>query len=215
MSLILNLETSTKNCSVSIARKGICLLSIEEYSDEFIHSEKLHLLIQYAINISKIDLNHLKSVCVSKGPGSYTSLRIGISAAKGLCCALKIPLLSVDTLTVITQKINIKDGFLVPMIHAQSDLVYTSLFNHSKMRLTPIFVKKFGYNLFKSITKNKRVYFFGNVNFSKKEKKFFYELFRFIPKKITPSAMEMCSLSYEKFCNKEFNNIETFMPFYL
>ncbi|WP_185870560.1 tRNA (adenosine(37)-N6)-threonylcarbamoyltransferase complex dimerization subunit type 1 TsaB [Blattabacterium cuenoti] len=215
MSLILNLETSTKNCSVSIAKNGICLISIEENSDKFLHSEKLHTFIQYAITISKIDFNNLESICVSQGPGSYTSLRIGISAAKGLCCSLGIPLLSVDTLTIMVQKINHiqdEDGFLIPMIHAKSDFVYTSLFNQSKKMLCPISIKKLGDNFFQSITKNRKVYFFGNVGFS--EKKIFFKNFRFISQ-INPSAMEMSFLSYVKFCNKEFNKIETFRPFYL
>ncbi|WP_185851630.1 tRNA (adenosine(37)-N6)-threonylcarbamoyltransferase complex dimerization subunit type 1 TsaB [Blattabacterium cuenoti] len=211
MSLILNLETSTKNCSVSIAKNGVCLMSIEENSNEFLHSEKLHTFIQNAIQISKIDLSHLESICVSKGPGSYTSLRIGISAAKGLCCALGIPLLSLDSLTILSQKINIQNGFLIPMIHAKSDLVYTSLFNHSKKMLYPISIKKLGDNFFKSFPKKNKVYFFGNVDFS--EKKIFSENFRFIFR-MSPSAIEMSFLSYVKFCNKEFNKIETFRPFY-
>ncbi|AER40596.1 MAG: tRNA (adenosine(37)-N6)-threonylcarbamoyltransferase complex dimerization subunit type 1 TsaB [Flavobacteriales bacterium] len=212
MSLILNLETSTTNCSVSIAKNGVCIASIEENSDQYLHSEKLHTFIQYAIKISKIDINDLQSICVSKGPGSYTSLRIGISAAKGLCYSLGIPLLSLDALTVMSQKVDVKDGFLIPMIHAKSDLFYTSLFNESKKRLCPISIKKFNEDSFKSITKDKKVYIFGNINLT--ERKLFTNLFHFIHR-IYPSAMDMSFLSYVKFCDKKFNNIEKFIPFYL
>ncbi|WP_341652987.1 tRNA (adenosine(37)-N6)-threonylcarbamoyltransferase complex dimerization subunit type 1 TsaB [Blattabacterium cuenoti] len=213
MSLILNLETSTKNCSVSIAKNGICLTSIEECSKEYFHSEKLHTFIQYAINISGIHLKDLKSVCVSKGPGSYTSLRIGASAARGLCCALNIPLLSVDTLTVMSYKINIKKGFLIPMIHAKSDFFYTSLFNESKKRLNPIRIKKLDDDFFKSISEYKKVHFIiGNIS-SLKKNKFITGKRKLLYK--TPSAMDMSLISYKKFCKKKFDNIEKFIPFYL
>ncbi|WP_341656450.1 tRNA (adenosine(37)-N6)-threonylcarbamoyltransferase complex dimerization subunit type 1 TsaB [Blattabacterium cuenoti] len=213
MSLILNLETSTKNCSVSIAKNGICLTSIEECSKEYFHSEKLHTFIQYATSISGIHLKDLKSVCVSKGPGSYTSLRIGASAARGLCCALNIPLLSVDTLTIMSYKINIKKGFLVPMIHAKSDFFYTSLFNESKKRLNPIRIKRLDDDFLKSISEYKKVHFIiGNI-LSLKKNKFITGKRELLYK--MPSAMDMSIISYKKFCKKKFDDIEKFIPFYL
>ncbi|WP_341655234.1 tRNA (adenosine(37)-N6)-threonylcarbamoyltransferase complex dimerization subunit type 1 TsaB [Blattabacterium cuenoti] len=213
MSLILNLETSTKNCSVSIAKNGICLTSIEECSKEYFHSEKLHTFIQYATSISGIHLKDLKSVCVSKGPGSYTSLRIGASAARGLCCALNIPLLSVDTLTIMSYKINIKKGFLIPMIHAKSDFFYTSLFNESKKRLNPIRIKRLDDDFLKSISEYKKVHFIiGNI-FSLKKNKFITGKRKLLYK--MPSAMDMSIISYKKFCKKKFDDIEKFIPFYL
>ncbi|BBA17008.1 tRNA (adenosine(37)-N6)-threonylcarbamoyltransferase complex dimerization subunit type 1 TsaB [Blattabacterium cuenoti] len=214
MSLILNLETSTKNCSVSIAKNGICLTSVEESSEDYFHSEKLHAFIQYVINISGIHLKDLKSVCVNKGPGSYTSLRIGASAARGLCSALNIPLLSVDTLTIMVMGYNfIKKGFLIPMVHAKSDFFYISLFNESKKRINPIKIKKLDDDFFKSISKKyKKVHFIGNTFslkkkfFSTKKNNFFYK---------NPSAMDMSLISYKKFCKKSFSNMEKFIPFYL
>ncbi|WP_185869099.1 tRNA (adenosine(37)-N6)-threonylcarbamoyltransferase complex dimerization subunit type 1 TsaB [Blattabacterium cuenoti] len=211
MSLILNLETSTKNCSVSIAKNGLCLVSIEEYSKEYFHSEKLHTFIKYATEISKIHLKDLKSVCVSKGPGSYTALRIGSSSAKGLCYSLGIPLLSMDSLTILSQKINVKSGFLIPMIQAKSDLFYTSLFNESKKRLYPISIKKIHDDFFTRFTKNQKVHFIGNVDFSVEKliskKNFFFKAY--------PSAIDMSFISYVKFCDKKFDDIEKFVPFYL
>ncbi|WP_185861328.1 tRNA (adenosine(37)-N6)-threonylcarbamoyltransferase complex dimerization subunit type 1 TsaB [Blattabacterium cuenoti] len=213
MSLILNLETSTKNCSVSIAKNGICLTSVEECFQEYSHSEKLHTFIEYAINISGFQIKDLKSICVSKGPGSYTSLRIGVSAAKGLCSALDIPLLSIDTLTIMISKINIKDAFFVPMIHAKSDFFYTSLFDKSKKRLDPIRIRKFDYDFFQNLfLKYKKVYFIGNIPVIY-EKKFLFSKNRFLYK--MPSAIDMVLVSYKKFCKKKFNNIEKFIPFYL
>lgn len=215
MSLILNLETSTKNCSVNIAKKGISLIHVEECFDKHLHSEKLHTFIKYAMKISNIDLNNLSSICVSRGPGSYTSLRIGSSTAKGLCISLGIPLLSIDSLTIMIQKINnIKNGFLIPMIHAKSNSFYTCLFNESKKKLGAISIKEIDKNFFKKNTiENKKVYILGNVDFLKT--KFFLEKnFVFLSKRY-PSAMDMSNISYIRFREKKFHDVENFSPFYL
>ncbi|WP_185872808.1 tRNA (adenosine(37)-N6)-threonylcarbamoyltransferase complex dimerization subunit type 1 TsaB [Blattabacterium cuenoti] len=215
MSLILNLETSTNNCSVSIANKGKCLIMIEEYLDPPIHSDKLHLFIQYAIDISKICISQLKSICISKGPGSsYTSLRIGMSAAKGLCNSLDIPLLSLDSLTIMCHKINnIKSEFLIPIICTKSNYFYTSIFNKFKKRITPIYKKKNDcmINFFKDFMKNKhQAYYFGyNINSLSVINSLHY-----IPYIFFPSSMEMSILSYIQFCNNKFENITKLIPYY-
>ncbi|WP_185851047.1 tRNA (adenosine(37)-N6)-threonylcarbamoyltransferase complex dimerization subunit type 1 TsaB [Blattabacterium cuenoti] len=218
MTFILNLDTSTKNCSISIAKSGISLISIEEHSDKYLHSEKLHTFIQYAIKIAKIDIKNLKSICINQGPGSYTSLRIGMSAAKGLCCSLGIPLLSLDSLTILCQQVNLKEGLLIPMIHAKSDLFYTSLYSHLKKRLSPIFIKKFNKDFLKSIVKGKKLhYIFGDIDSfitnKKNEKLFVMDNLRFIPH-VYPSSMDMSLLSYKRYCNKKFSKIEKVTPFY-
>ncbi|WP_185882466.1 tRNA (adenosine(37)-N6)-threonylcarbamoyltransferase complex dimerization subunit type 1 TsaB [Blattabacterium cuenoti] len=215
MSLILNLETSTNNCSISIANKGKCLIMIEEYLDPPIHSDKLHLFIQYAIDISKICIHQLKSICISTGPGLYTSLRIGMSAAKGLCNSLDIPLLSLDSLTIMCHKINnIKSEFLIPIICQKSNYCYTSIFNKLKKRITPIYKNKNDcmINFFKNFMKKKnKAYYFGyNINCIINS----LHYMPYIPYMIYPSSMEMSNLSYIQFCNKKFENITKLIPFY-
>ncbi|WP_185855561.1 tRNA (adenosine(37)-N6)-threonylcarbamoyltransferase complex dimerization subunit type 1 TsaB [Blattabacterium cuenoti] len=217
MSLILNLETSTKNCSVSISNSGKCLVSLEEYSKQYLHIEKLHIFIENAIKISKINLTDLQSICVSKGPGSYSSLRVGVNAAKGFCISLGIPLLSVDSLTVIIQSINVKNGYIHPMIHAKSDFFYTSMFDKYKNRLSPICLKNIN-DIFPKKEKNeeKNIYI-GNVDFfsfNSFNKEFIKNKKNFIPNTY-PSAKNMSLISYIKFNEKKFNKIEKFFPFYL
>jgi tRNA threonylcarbamoyladenosine biosynthesis protein TsaB len=97
MSLILGIETATKMCSVAITKDGV-LLSIREQSGDYSHSEKLNQFIAEVCEEAKVKLEELDAVAVSKGPGSYTGLRIGVSAAKGLCYGLDKPLIAVDTL---------------------------------------------------------------------------------------------------------------------
>ena len=98
MEYILNIETATKNCSVSLANGGKTILCKEIAEEGYSHAERLHVFIEEIIKEAGISLNDLSAVAVSQGPGSYTGLRIGVSAAKGLCFALGIPLIAIDTL---------------------------------------------------------------------------------------------------------------------
>ena len=87
MSLILHIETASKNCSVALAKSG-CLLALEEIAmAHYSHAEQLHPFIQELFEGTDFILENLDSVAVSKGPGSFTGLRIGVSAAKGICFA--------------------------------------------------------------------------------------------------------------------------------
>src|SRR5690606_12325361 len=100
---ILNIETSTKNCSVSIAQNGKTIALKEVAEESFSHSEKLHVFIDNLLKENQITYKDSNAVALSGGPGSYTGLRIGTSAAKGLCFALDIPLIAVDTLLVLAK----------------------------------------------------------------------------------------------------------------
>ena len=104
MALILLLETTTVNCSVALAEDDKIIAIKEDKTPGYSHAEKLHLFIEAVLTESNKTLLNLDAVAVSKGPGSYTGLRIGVSAAKGLCYALNLPLLSVDTLTSIAHQ---------------------------------------------------------------------------------------------------------------
>ena len=98
MALILCLETATKSCSVALAKDGDLLHCKNEISEKYSHSEQLTLFIESILSEQGIALVDLDAIAVSKGPGSFTGLRIGVSSAKGLCYALDKPLISVSTL---------------------------------------------------------------------------------------------------------------------
>ena len=97
MSVILNIETSSKNCSVSISKNEKIIGLREQSYDEYSHSKSLHTFIEEILNETQLSVKDLSAVAISEGPGSYTGLRIGVSAAKGICIALNIPLISIDT----------------------------------------------------------------------------------------------------------------------
>ena len=120
MAIILCLETTTKNCSVAIFENGILLQLKENNSVEYSHAELLTLFIKQVLEDSKIAFSQLDAIALSKGPGSYTGLRIGMSTAKGLCYSLEIPLISISTLKAMALIIseNFECSFFCPMFDA-------------------------------------------------------------------------------------------------
>ena len=129
MSYILNIETATKNCSVALAKNGETILCKEIAEEGYSHAERLHVFIDEVCKVSGISFQDLSAIAVSQGPGSYTGLRIGVSAAKGLCYALNIPLISVDTLQVLASKVTIAEGLIIPMLDARRMEVYSAIFD--------------------------------------------------------------------------------------
>ena len=95
MSLILNIETSSKNCSISLSLKGKLLSNLDIEDDKFKHSELLTTSIRDILNQNKYNVNDLSAVAIGTGPGSFTGLRIGFSVAKGLCYPHKISLIGI------------------------------------------------------------------------------------------------------------------------
>jgi tRNA threonylcarbamoyladenosine biosynthesis protein TsaB len=126
---ILNIETATKNCSVALAKDGETILCKEIAELGYSHAEKLHVFIKEIVDEAGIELSNLSAVAVSQGPGSYTGLRIGVSTAKGLCYALDVPLIAIDTLTSLSNQVLFQDGLIIPMIDARRMEVYSAIFN--------------------------------------------------------------------------------------
>src|SRR5690606_3077507 len=126
-----NIETSTKNCSVSLSKQEEIVVLKEVAEQNFSHSEKLHLFIDEIIKQAGIQYKDLSAVAISKGPGSYTGLRIGTSTAKGLCYALNIPLIAIDSLSILAHKVTYTDGLIIPMLDARRMEVYTAIFDNS------------------------------------------------------------------------------------
>ncbi|MBT8300121.1 MAG: tRNA (adenosine(37)-N6)-threonylcarbamoyltransferase complex dimerization subunit type 1 TsaB, partial [Maribacter sp.] len=120
MALILNLETATTNCSVSLAKDGELIALKEHDTPKYSHAEQLHVFIQEVLAMVSVEMNDLDAVAVSKGPGSYTGLRIGVSAAKGLCFALNVPLIAIPTLSNLAMKATESElEFIIPVLDAR------------------------------------------------------------------------------------------------
>jgi tRNA threonylcarbamoyladenosine biosynthesis protein TsaB len=213
LSIILNIETTTKNCSVSIAEKGEILAIKELNNGNYSHAEVLHPFILDVLKEANLTSDKIDAVAVSKGPGSYTGLRIGVSAAKGLCFALDKPLISIDTLTSLSFSITIEEGIIVPMLDARRLEVYASVFNEKHQKIREIKAEIIDENSFCEYLERSKVYFLGDGSQKCKEI-ITHKNAIFIDAKF-PSAQEMAKLSYEKYKISDIENVAYFEPFYL
>ena len=212
MSLLLNIETATKNCSVSLAKDGITIIVKEISEDGYSHAEKLHLFIEEILKESNTNFQDLNAVAVSKGPGSYTGLRIGVSAAKGICYALNIPLISVDTLQVLAKQAKIEEGLIIPMLDARRMEVYSAVFDRNYNKIMDVQAEVLTPESYAEIEES--AYFIGDCQ-EKCKTVLNKPNFHFVSNIIFPSANEMSALSYHKFANNEFEDVAYFEPFYL
>ena len=212
MSLILNIETATKNCSVSLSKDGQTLSCKEMAEQNFSHAEKLHVFIEDVLvenNFSYADLN---AVAVSQGPGSYTGLRIGVSSVKGLCYALNIPMIAVDTLEILAKNISVKDGIIIPMIDARRMEVYSALFNVDYTKRRKAEAEIIDFNSYSDI--NETIHLVGD-GIAKFKDILTDDKFIFHEDKMYPSASEMSLLSFKKYKKSDFVDVAYFEPYYL
>ena len=212
MGYILNIETATKNCSVALAKEGKTILCKEIAEEGYSHAERLHVFIEEIIKEAGITLNDLSAIAVSQGPGSYTGLRIGVSAAKGLCFALNIPLIAIDTLQVLASQVDVADGWIIPMIDARRMEVYSAIFTPNLDKKREILAEIIDENSFSDRTE--KLYFVGDCaekckSVLNKENHIFLEDVKY------PSATEMSVLSYEKFKINDTVDVAYFEPYYL
>jgi len=141
MSVLLHLETTTRQCSVALSNHRTLLASRTVRNEGYSHAEMLLPFIDEIFKESGTPQTELKAVSVSGGPGSYTGLRIGVATAKGICHALNIPLIAIDTLTVLaTQARNSHPGMnaYVSMLDARRMEVYSRTFNSDLENATEI-----------------------------------------------------------------------------
>lgn len=211
--MILNIETATKNCSVSISKEGKTIALKELNDGNYSHAEKLHQLIGQVVLEANIKLSDLNAVAVSKGPGSYTGLRIGVSAAKGLCFALDIPLISVNTLQSLALSVSIDKGYKIPLLDARRMEVYSQVFSDKTEKIREVSAEIITANSFSEYLIDQKVYFFGD-GAEKCKEIIIHENAVFIDGKF-PSAKEMSAISYEKYLKKDYEDVAYFEPFYL
>lgn len=214
--MILLIESSTTICSVAIASAGK-VLAIREINETNRHAEKLTVFCEEVVKEAGIAFHQLDAVAVSKGPGSYTGLRIGVSAAKGICYALEKPLIAIGTLEAMAygMKAEVKPGeLLCPMIDARRMEVYMAVYDHEGKEIEAVAPLVLDENSFASLLAEKRIHFSGDGMPKSKEL-----LSRFPNAVFTesgmPSAKHLAESAEEKFAAKAFEDLAYFEPFYL
>lgn len=214
MGVLLNLETSSTNCSVCVAKDGEILVMRELNSANYSHAEKLHIFIEEVLQEASLKMEDLEAVAVSKGPGSYTGLRIGVSAAKGLCYALGIPLISVSTLKSMASQVKIKkDEVLIPVLDARRMEVYSSVFDAELNEVRETKAEVIDENSFQEYINEKHVHFLGSG--AEKIKELFPLETISYHCEVVPSAKDMAAISSDKYNIADFEDVAYFEPYYL
>lgn len=211
---ILHIETSSKNCSVAISQGADLLCLCEEVSENYKQSESLHTFVEWALEGAGMSLQDLDAICLGKGPGSYTGLRIGASSAKGFCFGLQIPLIAVNSLESMTTPFLRQDyDLIIPLIDARRMEVYCAIFDgKTGEMLTDTEAKILDETSFQEL-QGKKVVFVGDG--ATKAREILQLSAAEFDGTIYPSAKYLIKKAQEKFKANEFEDVAYFEPFYL
>ena len=217
MSRILCVDTSSFICSVSVF-ENLSLISSNSTEVEKSHSKFIIQLIDQSLKDANIKINEIDAFAVSMGPGSYTGLRIGVSTIKGLCYSLEKPLISINTLEILSKSAlnhinNYNDFFICPMIDARRMEVFTKMLDNDFNEVEKDKALILDDKSFNDIGGGKLIYFFGDGS-NKFQKITNNKNFHFIDN-IISSSKHMGELANIKYENNQFENLTTFEPFYI
>lgn len=218
MSCILNIETSTNVCSVALSQDGVCLyedVNMEGPS----HAQVLAGYVKNAVSFADSHAIPIDAIAISKGPGSYTGLRIGVSEAKGVAYGRDAKLLSVPTLKLLTVPILLgheelpEDALLCPMIDARRMEVYCALYDRALNEVVQTQALVIDSDSFKEYLDKRPIYFMGN-GADKCVETIQHPNAHFI-KNIVPRAKNMIPLAEMAMAKEQFEDVAYFEPFYL
>ncbi|MFT0713367.1 tRNA (adenosine(37)-N6)-threonylcarbamoyltransferase complex dimerization subunit type 1 TsaB [Flagellimonas lutimaris] len=214
MAIILHLETATTNCSVSISRDDEIIVLKENNAASYSHSEQLHVFIKEALKEASLSFSDLDAVAISKGPGSYTGLRIGVSAAKGICFSLDIPLISIPTLQSMANQVDLKPGELViPVLDARRMEVYSCVYDNNYQKIRETRAEVINEESFVEYLGENKVYVMGSG--AEKCRGVLQHPNFIFNESVVPSAKDMVSMAFEKYESKQFEDVAYFEPYYL
>lgn len=214
--IILMIETSTSICSVAISR-GSDLLAIEEIEVPNTHSSKLSLLILDILKQVSLDYCQLNAISVSKGPGSYTGLRIGASTAKGLAYGLDIPIISVETLRILHNSgIEKYPNYnTIPMIDARRMEVYSCIFDNKGIEIRPLSADIIEKGIYDEYLRNNEKYLIIGDGADKCKQVFENDKRIIFDNQIKLSSKYMLEMSLSKYLRQDFEDVAYFEPYYL
>lgn len=220
---ILHIETATNVCSVVLS-EGEKQLAIRESNEDKSHGSLLSVFMGEVLSEAGYKPGDMHAISVSKGPGSYTGLRIGVSAVKGFSYALELPIIGIDTLlalaigaqsTSAAQKLITRhpDLLLCPLLDARRMEVYSGFYTLEHKSFRKVSADIIDENSYKEILEAQPVLFFGNGAFKVKES--IHHPNAFFIDDIEPSAKNMILTSLELYEKRDFEDAAYFEPYYL
>ncbi len=218
MSCILHIDTSTRVCSVALSQDSEVIFSREDLEGSS-HAVSCGVYVEEALSFAESHAIPLDAVAVSKGPGSYTGLRIGVSMAKGVCYGRKVPLVGLSTLEVLCVPVLLyhdeieDDALLVPMIDARRMEVYAAVYDRALKPLRPVQADIVEADTYLEFLEKGPVYFFGD-GAAKCAQVITHPNARFIDG-IHPSARNMAPLAEMAVVRENFEDVAYFEPYYL
>ena len=214
MAIILHLETVTTNCSVSISKDDKIVVLKENNAASYSHSEQLHVFIKEALKEASLSFSDLDAVAISKGPGSYTGLRIGVSAAKGLCFSLDLPLISVPTLQSMAHQVGLKPNeVVIPVLDARRMEVYSCVYDSEYKEVRETRAEIVNEESFAKYVSDNKVYVVGSG--AEKCRGVLQHPNFIFDESVVPSAKDMVSIACKKYESKQFEDVAYFEPYYL
>lgn len=217
MSCILNIETSTDVCSVSVSQDGACIFSQEDHEGPN-HAVKLGTFVDEALSFADSHAIPLDAVAVSCGPGSYTGLRIGASMAKGICFGQDLKLIAVPTLELMAVPVLLREeveegALLCPMIDARRMEVYSAVYDRALHEVRGIQADVVDADTYREYLDRGPVYFFGN-GAEKCMEVINHPNARLI-KGVEPLAKWMFPIAERRIAQEKYEDVAYFVPFYL
>jgi len=216
MNYLLNIHTTSENAIVNLSDNSHVLSTLIN-SDSRQHAAFLHSSVSQILQQNDILPTSLKAIGVTGGPGSYTGIRVGLATAKGLCFALKIPMIMMNTLELMAfsaiEKFSNKDAFYCPMIDARRMEIFTAVYNEQLDPVIPPLAMVLEENSFRDLIQNHPLFFFGS-GAEKFEKIINSNVnYHFIDNPL--SSFSLAKFAWNKFQKNKFDNIAYSKAFYV
>lgn len=212
MSLLLNIDTALETGSVCLANSATIIgSSVNHHQHD--HAAWLHPAIHDLLHHNKLEAAQLDAIAVTIGPGSYTGLRIGLSAAKGLCYALSKPLITISTLEVLASlTVDEAQQLICPVIDARRMEIFAALYNKDLQLIREPGAMVLQQDSFSDILSDLQILFCGNA-VTKMQPLITSPNASFINR--TPTATHLAPLAYQRFTSGLFADLAYTEPLYL
>ena len=213
MSIILNIETSSKNCSVCLSSKGNLVTSFDLEDEAYRHSELLTSSIQNILSENNLDVSSLSAVSIGIGPGSFTGLRIGFSVAKGLCYPHNIDLIGISSLKIIANSVVKENKNIISLIKDKGNHYYMSKYSNDLKEIVEPKIKLIDRDYIFNILDDNSVIVVNTDESNEFISDLVNEKIQVI--KRTISSIDMISLSHKSLEEKKFEDIAYIEPMYV